>query len=95
ERTPDKKCFLVGVPDRTTETIRNILSLYVLPGSIVYTDCFKAYLPACRDLNLVHQTVNQSIESGNIENGVRTNTIERLNNGVIHLFKPRNRSKKI
>ncbi|KCZ78132.1 hypothetical protein H311_00847 [Anncaliia algerae PRA109] len=82
------------VPDKTAGTIRNILSLYVSPGSIVYTDCFKAYLPACRDLNLEHQTVNQSIESENNENGVRRNTIERLNNGVIHLIKPRNRSKK-
>ncbi|KCZ77854.1 hypothetical protein H311_01130 [Anncaliia algerae PRA109] len=68
-KKPDKKCFMVEVPDRTTETIRNILSLYVLPGSMVYTDCFKAYLPACRDLNLKHQTVNHSIEFKINENG--------------------------
>ncbi|KCZ81182.1 hypothetical protein H312_01392, partial [Anncaliia algerae PRA339] len=94
ERTPEKKCFLVEVPDRSAETIEKIISLYVLPGSIVYTDCFKSYIPACKNLNLTHFTVNHSKEFVNSDTVVCTNTIEGLNNGIKHLIRPRNRSKK-
>ncbi|KCZ77661.1 hypothetical protein H311_01326 [Anncaliia algerae PRA109] len=76
ERTPEKKCFLVEVPDRSAETIEKIISLYVLPGSIVYTDCFKSYIPACKNLNLPHFTVNHSKEFVNSDAGVCKNTIE-------------------
>ena len=38
ECTPEKKCFLFKVRNRNEETLINIISLHVHPGSIVYTD---------------------------------------------------------
>ena len=43
ERTQDRKAFLIEVPDRTADTLLSIIQKYVLPGSIIYTDCFRSY----------------------------------------------------
>jgi hypothetical protein len=47
ERTGEKRFFAVEVADRTAETIKEILDEYILPGSIIYTDCWKSYNVAC------------------------------------------------
>lgn len=94
ERTPQKKAFLIEVADRTSDTLQNVISTFVLPGSIIYTDCFAAYNRACTNLNLEHFTVNHKENYVDPISGTHTNTIEGLNNGIKHLIKPRNRGKK-
>lgn len=75
ERTAERKCFLVTVNDRSTETMNAIIEKYVLEGSIVHTDCWRAYNDMVNlDQDLVHRTVNHSVSF--IQNGVHTNTIE-------------------
>ncbi|KCZ78649.1 hypothetical protein H311_00316 [Anncaliia algerae PRA109] len=66
-----------------------------MPGSKIYTDCFKSYVPSCRNLNFSHLTVYPKENFVDPITLVHTNTIENLNNGLNHLIKPRNRTKKI
>lgn len=65
--TSQRKCFLV--------VVLNIIERYVLPGSIVRTDCWAAY-PGVTQLgmDLTHQTVNHSETFR--DGDVHTNTIE-------------------
>ena len=58
ERTEERKCFFVLVEKRDTETLQNIISQLVLPGSIVVTDCWAPYNAVCDTLDLDHLTVN-------------------------------------
>lgn len=37
------KCFLVAVPDRSPDTLLDIIKEWILPGSIIISDCWKAY----------------------------------------------------
>ncbi|KCZ78414.1 hypothetical protein H311_00556, partial [Anncaliia algerae PRA109] len=94
ERTNEKKSFYVEVENRTSETLQNAIDTFVLPGSIIYTDCFRAYNPACENLNFDHFTVNHKQNFVDPITHVHTNKIEGLNNGLKHLIKPRNRIRK-
>ena len=38
-----KKAFLVIVPDRTIQTLFNIIFYKILPGTQINTDCFSSY----------------------------------------------------
>lgn len=81
ERTAERKCFFVAVPNRNADTIRTLILKYVKPGSIIYTDCWRAYsgIPNMRnhpdDLPYQHDQVNHEVEYVNA-NGAHTNTIE-------------------
>ncbi|KCZ76994.1 hypothetical protein H311_02000, partial [Anncaliia algerae PRA109] len=68
--------------------------LFVLPGSVAYTDCFKSYTSGCRNLKLPHFSVNHSIEFVNFDTGVCTNRFDKQNSGIKHLIRPRKRNKK-
>ena len=46
ERTPQRRMFAVSVEDRSRETLHAILERQILPGSIVHTDCWAAYMKA-------------------------------------------------
>ena len=76
ERTDERKCFLVAVPNRTARTLLDVIERHVLPGSIIHTDCWRA----CNRIEELgqlyeHFTVNHSV--GYVtEEGVHTNTIE-------------------
>lgn len=75
ELTAQRKCFLLTVPDRTERTLSSIIEEFVLPGSIVRTDCWRAYNNMVNlGMNLQHQTVNHSVSFRDGE--VHTNTIE-------------------
>lgn len=75
EHTPQRKCFLLVVPDRTALTLDDIILNHVKPGSIVRTDCWRAYTNMTNlGMNLQHQTVNHS--EGFRDGEVHTNTIE-------------------
>ena len=91
EKNNSSKCFVVPVENRNSETIKKVLRSLVLPGSIVYTDSWKAYLKPY--LNLIHKTVNYSKEFKDSLTGVHTNTVEGFNNALKLVIKARNRTK--
>ena len=36
-------CFLQAVPNRTEQTLQNLIAQWILPGSIIYSDGWAAY----------------------------------------------------
>ena len=79
ERTEQRKVFLTTVTNRNSETMRSIIQRFVKPGSIIYTDCWRAYniIPEL-DEGYRHYTVNHS-EGYSVQHAdgtyVHTNTI--------------------
>lgn len=76
ERTEERRVFLVPVPDRRADTLISIISERVLPGSIIFTDMWRAYNCIEERLQMLHYTVNHSVEFVDSSTGVHTNTIE-------------------
>lgn len=106
ERTPEKKVFLVEIPDRKATTLLDALSRYIRPGSIVYSDKFKSYYRMTEVLCVEHSTVNHSKEyvrltEENVEDDfvlvtkIHTNTIEGTWSGLKLMIPKRNRTKDI
>lgn len=60
----------------------------------MHTDCWRSYFPVCKELNLIHYTVNHKYSFKNPDDGTHTNTVEGQNNALKILIKPRNRNKK-
>ena len=60
ERTPERKVFAVIVPNRSAETLIRLIDQYVLPGSILLTDCWKGYNQLSSINEYTHFTVNHS-----------------------------------
>ncbi|KAG0929029.1 hypothetical protein G6F29_010856 [Rhizopus arrhizus] len=94
EKTPERKCFLVVVNNRNTETMDTIIQNYVADGSIVHTDCWRAYENMVNlGMNLIHRTVNHSVTF--CDGDVHTNTIEGTWNGIKMNVTPALRTKKM
>ncbi|KAG1136296.1 hypothetical protein G6F38_012161 [Rhizopus arrhizus] len=94
EKTPERKCFLVVVNNRNTETMDTIIQNYVADGSIVHTDCWRAYENMVNlGMNLIHRTVNHSVTFR--DGDVHTNTIEGTWNGIKMNVTPALRTKKM
>ena len=74
-----KKCFFEIVEDRSANTLIPIIKRYVKPGSIILSDCWKAY--SLLKEGYTHLTVNHSVTFKNKENGACTNLIEYLECG--------------
>ena len=70
-----KNCFFQCVPDRTANTLIAIIKEHVLPGTTIYSDCWKAYSSPNKE-GFSHLSVNQSINFVDPETGTQTNTIE-------------------
>ena len=51
---------LIYVEKRDKDTLKDAISKFILPGSVVHSDCWKAYVPALNSLGMVHETVNHS-----------------------------------
>ena len=68
------KCFLMAVDRRDEETLLPIIQKWIEPGTIIVSDCWKAYCNLEKH-GYVHRTVNHSKEFVN-ENGDNTNKIE-------------------
>lgn len=72
-----KACFIICVPDRSEKTLLPIIQKYVRPGSIIFSDCWKAY----NNLQLSgfqHNTVNHTYNFVDPNTGAHTQNIERL-----------------
>jgi transposase-like protein len=93
ERTEEKKCFIETVSNRSSETLLEVISRHVAPGSIVHTDLWKGYMEIENILNMTHNTVNHSQNFVDPNTGTHTNTIEGLWNGIKLRISPRNRNK--
>ena len=94
ERTSERKVFMCKVDSRDSETLKRVISKYVLPGSIIYSDMWKGYANIERDLGMQHFTVNHSVEFVS-EEGIHTNSIEGTWCGMKVLIPKRNRTKDI
>ena len=68
-----RRCFMVTVNDRSADALIPLIKKYILPGTKVISDCWKAY---CSLEEGVYGTVNHSIEFVNSETGDHTQTIE-------------------
>ena len=87
ERTPQRRVFCMSVENRTAQTLMPLIYKYIKPGSIIHSDCWRAYngiegeVPpefesVCPiDPEYTHKTVNHSI-GYKADNGTHTNTIE-------------------
>ena len=75
ESGDSKRCFMVPISDRKATTLLPIIQQYILPGSIIMSDCWKAYEGIGR-LDFEHYTVNHSENYKDPITGACTNTIE-------------------
>ena len=69
-----RKCFLVAVEKRDEGTLLPIIQKWIAPGTIIVSDCWKAYCNL-ENHGYEHRTVNHSVEFVN-EDGDNTNKIE-------------------
>ena len=67
-------CFLVPLAARNRATLESIICNWVVEGSIIWTDSWKAYNRLSR-CNFQHATVNHKREFKTVD-GVHTNKIE-------------------
>jgi hypothetical protein len=89
EKTPERRCFFIKVPNRTEDTLIDHISKHVLSGSLIRTDCFKSYHNLCNLFQ--HQQVNHSKNFKDPVSGCNTNSIEGTWNGIKMNIAPRQR----
>jgi ISXO2-like transposase domain len=76
ERTPERKMFLVEVPDRSEDTLLHYIGQHIRQGSIIYSDLWRGYSNITSRLSMRHYTVNHSENFVDPITGVHTNSIE-------------------
>lgn len=91
EKTEQRKIFIESIPNRTAETLLEVISRHVVPGTTINTDCWKGYLNL-PSIGMIHGTVNHSICFRDHVSGVNTNTVEGTNNGIKQMIPVRNRN---
>ena len=75
EKEDPSKVFMVPVKNRKQTTLLPLIQKWIRPGSIIHSDCWKAY--NCLGTHgYKHITVNHSKEFKNIATGACTNSIE-------------------
>ncbi|KAL4148477.1 hypothetical protein QTP88_002710 [Uroleucon formosanum] len=72
-----KACFIISVPDRSEKTLLPIIQRYIRPGSIILSDCWKAY-NNLQQVGFKHNTVNHTYNFVDPDTGAHTQHIERL-----------------
>ena len=75
EKYDKSKVFMVPVKNRKQCTLIPIIQKWIKAGSIIHSDCWKAYNKLSK-LGYTHITVNHSKEFLNAENCACTNSIE-------------------
>ena len=69
--------FLTCVPDRTRNTLEDIILRFILPETKVISDCWVAYnTESLERYGYIHETVNHSRHFRDPVTGAHTNTIE-------------------
>lgn len=76
ERENPRNIFLVPVPQRDTNTLLAIIKERIRPGSIIMSDCWRAY-DCLQHEGYVHQAVNHSMNFVDPDTGAHTQNIER------------------
>ena len=73
-----KNCFFEVVEKRDAATLIDVITRRIRPGSIIVSDCWKAYssIPDLPGYDYQHLTVNHSVEFVNKDTGACTNHIE-------------------
>jgi transposase-like protein len=94
ERTEERKVFLKIVENRNQETLTEIINTHVYPGSIIITDCWKAYNFIEDKTSNRHLKVNHSETFKDEITGAHTNTIEGTWFGIKQNINPRHRTAK-
>ncbi len=76
EKDNSRNMFLVPVPCRTKDVLLPLIQHWILPGSVISSDCWRPYLSiSALPENYVHKMVNHSVGFKSLE-GTCTNTIE-------------------
>lgn len=75
EKKDPTKVFMVPVKNRKQTTLLPIIKKWIASGSIIHSDCWKAYSSLSK-YGYEHVTVNHSKEFKNNETGACTNSIE-------------------
>ena len=68
---------MVAVPDRSSETLKTAINEWIVPGTTLYTDCWKGYKNLDKE-GFAHWTVNHSLYFVDPDTGIHTNTIESM-----------------
>ena len=88
------RILLVTVPSRDAKTLLNVIYKHILPGTIIYSDCWSSY-NRVKELHFEHLTVNHSLNFKNPQNGAHTNGIESTwNSAKIHFKAMRGANRK-
>lgn len=74
DRTREKKCFLIMVPNQNRDTLIIVIKDNIHPGSIEYTDLWRSYNTLDRE-GYFHKTISYSLCFKETKAGVHTNTI--------------------
>ncbi|XP_035220039.1 uncharacterized protein LOC118193106 [Stegodyphus dumicola] len=69
------KCFFKVVRDRSKDCLLSFIKEYILPGTIIISDCWKSY-ECLEDEGFKHLAVNHKYYFKDPETGAHTNTIE-------------------
>ncbi|GFY02371.1 putative isxo2-like transposase domain protein [Trichonephila clavipes] len=69
------KCFFRVVPNRTKEELLSVIKEWLVPGSVIISDCWKAYNCLSHE-GYQHLRVNHSLTFKDPETGAHTNSIE-------------------
>lgn len=70
-----KRCFMRVVPDRGAQTLLSVIKDWVLPGTTIISDCWRAY-DCLEDEGYVHLKVNHSLNFLDPQTGAHTNSVE-------------------
>lgn len=72
-----KKMFVIPVPSRKSDVLLPLIRKYIAAGSIIYSDCWKAYDQIDKTI-YQHGVVNHSKNFVDPDTGIHTQNIERL-----------------
>ena len=75
EKYNKQKIFMVPVDNRKASTLLPLLKKWILPGTIIHSDCWKAY-SQLEKMGYTHVTVNHSKEFVSRSSAACTNSIE-------------------
>ena len=75
EKYNKQKIFMIPVHNRKATTLLPLIKKWIAPGSIIHSDCWKAYTDITK-IGYTHVTVNHSKEFVSRDNAACTNAIE-------------------